>query len=161
MTWQTDPLMTDQKPVPWPEWITANHLLGEKASLWTPHLFLRDFTLNFHGIMVRMSDFVKNGPRDRLLTRFPYLGMAPALQEVVEKNLHRLGLGMSQYFRGAEHFSPVEGRKKVEHYLTQKRLPLPYFRVLASLQDNEIEFLIEWSNWISCNNTGTSHFYRC
>lgn len=143
LTWQTDPLLVDPTPVPWSQWLTANRLLAEESPQWTPRLFLRDFRLNCYGIMVRKSDFVKIKPRDRLLTRFPYLGMTPSLQETVEKNVHRLGLGVSRYFRGAESFSPLKGRKKVERYLTQGRLPLPFFRVFAHLQPNENDFLIE------------------
>jgi hypothetical protein len=143
LTWQTDPLLVDPGPVPWSQWLTVNRLLAEDPSHWTPRLFLQAFTLNFYGIMVRKSDFVKTKPRDRLLTRFPYLCMTLPLQESVEKNAHRLSLGVSRYFWGAESFSPVEGRKKVERYLTQGRLPLPFFRVLARLQENESEFLLE------------------
>ncbi|MHA2230929.1 MAG: hypothetical protein ACXAB4_00325 [Candidatus Hodarchaeales archaeon] len=136
-------MLVDPQPVPWPQWVTASQLLAKKSSTCVPQLFLQSPQLNFYSIMARKSDFVKNGPRDRLLTRFPYLCMPSTLQEVVEKNLYRLGLAMSQYFRGAEHFSPVECRKKGECYLIQGRFPLPFFRVLASLQDNEIEFLLE------------------
>ncbi|MFQ5977874.1 MAG: hypothetical protein ACE5OZ_07090 [Candidatus Heimdallarchaeota archaeon] len=98
LTWQTDPLLVDPAPIPWQQWHTANHLLNEDFSPWTPQLFLRDFALNFYGIMVRKSDFMKTIPRDRLLTRFPYLCLTPTLQEIVEKSLHRLGLGISQHF---------------------------------------------------------------
>ncbi|MHA2494940.1 MAG: hypothetical protein ACXAEI_05580 [Candidatus Hodarchaeales archaeon] len=143
LTWQIDPLLVDPTPVPWSQWLTANRLLAEDPSPWTPHLFLRDFALNCYGIMARKSDFVKTTPRDLFLTGFPYLGMPPPLKESVEKNIHRLGLAVSRYFRGAESFSPVEGRKKIERYLLQERLPLPFFRVLASVQDNENEFLLE------------------
>lgn len=143
ITWQTDPLLVDPESVPWNQWRTANHLLADTPSCWTPHLFLCDNILNFYGIMVRKSDFVKLTPRDRLLTRFPYLCMSSALQGVMKKNIHRLGMMVSYYFRGAERFSPVEGRKKVERYLKQRRIPLPFFRILASFQDDEIEFLRE------------------
>ena len=36
---------------------------------------------------MRKSDFVKIAPRNRLLTRFPYLCMSPALHEAVRKNI--------------------------------------------------------------------------
>jgi hypothetical protein len=143
LNWRTDPLLMDPQPVPWPQWVTANQLIAHKSSTGVFPLFLQRYQLNGYGIMVRKSDFVKTTPRDRLLTRFPYLGMTPLLQESVEQNVHRLSLGVSHYFRGAERFSPLEGRKKIERYLTQGRLPLPFFRVFAHLQPDENDFLIE------------------
>ncbi|MFQ5978982.1 MAG: hypothetical protein ACE5OZ_12725 [Candidatus Heimdallarchaeota archaeon] len=76
LTWQTDPLLVDPEPVSWPHWVTANQLLGKNSAICVPSLFLQSPQLNFYGIMVRKSDFVKKSPRDRLLTRFPYLCMA-------------------------------------------------------------------------------------
>ncbi|MFQ5977628.1 MAG: hypothetical protein ACE5OZ_05820 [Candidatus Heimdallarchaeota archaeon] len=112
LTWQTDPLLVDPNPIPWQQWRTANHLLTEASGAWTPHLFLREFKLNFYGIMVRKNDFVKTKHHDRLLLRFPYLCLTGPLQEIVEAHHYRLGMKVSQYFRGSEYFSPLEGRKK-------------------------------------------------
>jgi hypothetical protein len=115
----------------------------EESSHWTPSLFLRDFRLNFYGIMVRKSDFVRTGPRDRLQTRFPYLCLSPRLQELIESKSSRLAASLSQYYQQAESFRPGAWRKKLQYYLQQGRVPLPFFRVFAHLQPNENEFLIE------------------
>jgi hypothetical protein len=118
-------------------------MLAESPDIWTPGLFLRDFKLNFYGIMVRKSDFVKTGPRDRLQTRFPYLCLSPRLQELIENKSSRLATSLSQYYQKAESLSPREWRKKLQRYLQQGRVPLPFFRVFAHLQSNENDFLIE------------------
>ncbi len=143
LNWRIDPLLVDPQPVPWPHWVTANQIIAQKSSTRVPPLFLQPQQLNFYGIMVRKSDFVKDSPSDRLLTRFPYLQLTPTLQKIVEVNLSRFGMKISQYSRGAESFSPLEGRKKIDRYISQNRLPLPFFRVLASLHSNETEFLLK------------------
>ncbi|MFQ5978925.1 MAG: LAGLIDADG family homing endonuclease [Candidatus Heimdallarchaeota archaeon] len=142
LTWQTDPLLVDPAPVPWPQWRTANHLLKEDLSPWTPRLFLRHLALNFYGIMVRKSDFVKSGPRDRLQPRFPYLCLTSRLQELIANNSDRLAVSLSQYYQKAESYGPRAWRKKLQRYLQQGRVPLPFFRVLGSLQENEADFLL-------------------
>ncbi|MFQ5979648.1 MAG: hypothetical protein ACE5OZ_16085 [Candidatus Heimdallarchaeota archaeon] len=99
LNWQTDPLLIDRKSVPWRQWVTANQLLAEKSSTWVPQLFLQSPQLNFYGIMVRKSDFVKSGPRDRLQPRFPYLCLTSRLQELIANNSDRLAVNLSQYYQ--------------------------------------------------------------
>jgi len=96
LTWQMDPLLVDPQPVVWQEWVTANQLLKEDPSRWSPRLFLRDRMLNFYGVMVRKSDFVKKTPRDRVLNRFPYLRLTADLRKIVKEECYRLGIGISQ-----------------------------------------------------------------
>jgi hypothetical protein len=143
LNWQTDPLLVDRKSVPWRQWVTANQMLAEKSSIWIPQLFLQSPQLNFYGIMVRKSDFVKSGPRDRLQSRFPYLCLTSRLQELIANNSDRLAVSLSQYYRKVESYGPRAWRKKLQRYLQQGRVPLPFFRVLAHLQPNEHKFLIK------------------
>ena len=91
LNWQSDPLLLDKTPTSWQQWITANDIVKSDSASPSSQLFLKDHFLNFYGIMIRKSDFVKQTHHDRLLTRFPYIKLTDLLYKAMNDEYYQLG----------------------------------------------------------------------
>jgi len=137
LNWLTDPLLYDEQPTHYNDWVTANALieLGEMDQVVTKEL---SFT-NLYGIMVRKIDFVRTTPRDRIIARFPFIKVGEQEKEDIQLDILNLAEVVRNYFYKSINKSILQWKDIIQSYLQKGTLPYPIYRC-------SFEFLPEFFN---------------
>ncbi|MBD3192769.1 MAG: hypothetical protein GF308_19170 [Candidatus Heimdallarchaeota archaeon] len=132
INWRTDPQLFDSKPVTKTSWLNANELIatGRKKGL-----FLGDNRLlNLFPILVRRSDFVRRTNRDRILARFPYLGLTQKERTIVQENILLIAEKARDYFYRSYNQKILAWKQLLDNYLERGFVPLPLIRCMEKFQ---------------------------
>ena len=124
--WSTDPLLYDEEPISYNEWITANSLI-EQGLL--DQVITTDLSFsNLYGIMVRKVDFVRVTSRDRIIARFPFLLLEEQEITILKKDILNLAEVVRDYFYRSINKSILKWQEVIQNYLQKGVLPYPIYR---------------------------------
>ncbi|MHA1185310.1 MAG: helix-turn-helix domain-containing protein [Candidatus Heimdallarchaeota archaeon] len=126
LNWSNDPLLYDEQPILYNDWLTANDLIeqGHLNKIINEDL---SFT-NIYGIMVRKIDFVRKTSRDRIIARFPFIILEGEAITFLRKNILTLSELTRDYFYRSINKTIMEWKKIILNYLKKGKLPYPIYR---------------------------------
>ncbi|MHA1435282.1 MAG: LAGLIDADG family homing endonuclease [Candidatus Heimdallarchaeota archaeon] len=145
--WSTDPLLYDEEPIPYNDWLTANDVIEQDH---LDKVINEDNSFsNIYGIMVRKIDFVRKTPRDRIIARFPFIILEEDEKEFIEDNILTLSELTRDYFYRSINKSIMEWKTIIQNYLEKGKLPYPIYRC---------SFELDLAKSTHCNTKPLLHF---
>ncbi|MHA1127121.1 MAG: hypothetical protein ACTSP5_03410 [Candidatus Heimdallarchaeota archaeon] len=117
LNWSTDPLLYDEEPILYNDWLTANDLIkqGHLDKVINEDL---SFT-NIYGIMVRKIDFVRKTSRDRIIARFPFILLDEDDKTFLRENILLLSELTRDYFYKSINKTIMEWKKIILFFFTK------------------------------------------
>ena len=138
-SWQTDPLLYDERPTPANAWLTANKLIeqGQQDRIFSDRTTL---TLELYPILVRKVDFLRERQSDRILARFPFKVLTAEEKALIAHKELLLAEQIRNYFYRSLDDSIRSWREKLRHYLKRGAIPFPLLRCLWKINPKLLHY---------------------